>query len=404
MDDRTYNLASLLHPISLDTFFSSHWEKSWLLIQREDPGYYEALLTNQNLEDIISSPDARYPALMLAKNGVYYPPHAYCEDIKMGHVTFSGVPNLKKLSAEYGKGATIGLTSLDRTWRPLGELCLRLEEQLDHATNTNAYITAGRTTGFPPHYDTHDILVLQITGRKLWQIYESTLKLPDVSQPCEPKSFSPGPLLAEIELNPGDLLYLPRGYGHAASTRESHSAHVTVGIHVYTWARLLKDRDPACVRREEFRKSLPPGFASRPELRAAIKEQLMRMSPEYFTDGNFNRAFDSIVGSVNQTRRRAPGRFRAQVLVIAPDSLLKTPPDHRYHFSRRVDALQNTSELTLDLDGNSYSFPPQLETLLNAMCSRGSFRLRELPGGHAREALLDLATYLQSIGFLTAIG
>jgi hypothetical protein len=38
------------------------------------------------------------------------------------------------------------------------------------------------------------------------------------------------------------------------------------------------------------------------------------------------------------------------------------------------------------------------------MCSRGSFRLKDLPGGLHSEALLEVAGYLQSIGFLTASG
>jgi Cupin superfamily protein len=404
MERRAHNLASLLHPISLDTFFSTYWEKNLLLVQHGDEGYYEGLLTNQNLEDIISSSwDVRYPAIMLAKDGVFYPPQAYCEDVKMGRVTFSGVPDLKKLSAEYGKGATIALTSLDRSWRPLGDLCMRLEEQLDHGVKTNVYITAGQTAGFPPHYDTHDILVLQIAGKKLWRIYEPTIKLPDVSQPCEPKSFSPGPRLTEIELHAGDLLYLPRGYGHAATTSKSHSAHVTVGIHVYTWAGALKEFDPSCVRVEEFRKSLPPGFASRVELRPAMKEQLKRMAPKHFTDSNLDRVFDSIVRNVKQSRRRMPGRFRADAIVISVNSLLKTPPEHGYHFSRLIDDLNNTAGLTLDFDGNKYSFPAQLEAVLKAMCSRGSFRLKDLPGGLNSEAIVGLAGYLQSIGFLTSI-
>jgi hypothetical protein len=322
----------------------------------------------------------------------------------MGQVTFSGVPNLKKLSAEYGKGATIALTSLDRSWNPLRDLCLRLEEQLDHGVKTNAYITAGQTAGFPPHYDTHDILVLQIAGEKRWRIFEPTIKLPVVSQPCEPKIFSPGPLLTEIELHAGDLLYLPRGYGHAATTPKSHSAHVTVGIHVYTWADVLKELDPSSARVEEFRKSLPPGFASRVELRPAMMEHLKRMVAGHFTDRHLDRALDSIVRNVNQLRRRVPGRFRMDAIVISADSMLKVPAGHRYHFSRLVDHLNNTTALTLEFDENKYSFPAPLEGVLNAMCNRGSFRLRDLPGGHNSEAIVDLAGYLQSIGFLTSSG
>jgi ribosomal protein L16 Arg81 hydroxylase len=404
MEKPILDLAWLLHPIPLDVFFSTYWEKNWLLVQRGDEDYYRGLLTNQNLEEIISFADARYPAIMLAKDGVFYPPQAYCDDVKMGQVTFIGVPNLKKLSAEYAKGATIALTSLDRHWKPLSDLCLTLEEQLDHGVKTNIYLTAAHTTGFPPHYDTHDILVLQIAGRKLWRIHEPTVRLPDVSQPCEPMSFSPGPRLTEVELRAGDLLYLPRGYGHAATTSDSHSAHVTVGIHVYTWAGVLKEAEPSYVRVEEFRKSLPPGFASRIELRPAIKEQLRRMAPARLTDSDLDRVLSSALRSVNQSRRRMPGRFRADVAVISANSLLETPPDDRYHFSRHVDGLNHAAVLTLNFQGNKYSFPTQLEGVLDAMCRRRRFRLRDLPGGHDNEALVGLAGYLQNIGFLTSIG
>ena len=241
MEKRTHDLASLLWPISLDSFFSTYWERNVLLVQRGNAGYYEGLLTDQDLEDIISTTDARYPAIRLAKDGFYYPPQAYCDDVKVGQVTFSGVPNIQKISAEYSKGATIALTSLDRSWRPLGALCTQLEGELDHPVSTNIYITAGHTAGFPAHYDTHDVLFMQVGGTKRWRIYEPTIKLPHVSQPCDPKGFTPGPQLTEIELHAGDLLYLPRGYGHAATTSESHSAHITIGINLQTRAELVKD-------------------------------------------------------------------------------------------------------------------------------------------------------------------
>lgn len=404
MEKRTHDLESLLHPIALDAFFSSYWEKDLLVVQRGDEGYYEGLLTNQTLEDIISSPDARYPAILLAKDGVYYPPQAYCDDIKMGQLTFSGVPNLRKLAAEYGKGATIALTSLDRSSRSLADLCLRLEGQLDHGIKTNAYLTAGQTAGFPPHYDTHDILVLQIAGKKLWRIYEPTIKLPDASQACEPKSFTPGPRLGEIELHAGDLLYLPRGYGHAAFTSESHSAHVTVGIHVHTWASALKELDPSFAGVEQFRKSLPPGFASRVELRPALKEELRRLAPGRFSDAHLDRVLDSIIRNVTQSRRRKPWRVRTDVVVISGDSLLKTPPRHEYQLSPLIDDLNNTAALVLDFEGNKFSFPAKLQAALEAMCSRGSFRVKELSGGLSSESIIDLAGYLQSIGFLTSMG
>jgi hypothetical protein len=198
-------------------------------------------------------------------------------------------------------------------------------------------------------------------------------------------------------------LYLPRGYGHAATTSNSHSAHVTVGIHVYTWAGVLKEFDRSWARVEEFRKSLPPGFASRVELRPAMKEQLRRMAPDYFTDSNLDRVIDSIVRNVNQLRRRVPGRFRTDAIVISVNSLLKTPADHRYHLSSVIHEPNNAAVLTLEFDGNKYSFPAQLQAVFEAMCNRGRFRLKDLPGGLDGEAMVGLAGYLQSIGFLTSI-
>jgi hypothetical protein len=400
-DKLSHRLSSLLQPTPLATFLSAHWEKSPFSLRRNDESYYEALLTDHDLEDIISSPDARYPAIMLAKGGVYYPSQAYCDDVKMGHVTFSGVPNLKRLSAEYGRGATIALTSLDRTWKPLGNLCLRLQDELDHGINTNVYITAGQTSGFPPHYDTHDILVLQIGGRKRWRIYEPTISLPDPSQPCDPRGYSPGALQAEVELYPGDLLYLPRGYAHAATTSLDHSAHVTIGIHVYTWAGILQGLDPAYVQAKECRRALPPGFASRVELRPSMREQLKRLAPRHVTDANADRLLDGLIRSVNQSRRRTPPRFRSDAVVISMNTRLRVPPEHQYRLSRRSDPKHNATELTLEFGGNSFSFPPQLETVLHAMRSRGNFRLTDLPGEHDSAALIDLAGYLQSVGFLT---
>ena len=47
--------------------------------------------------------------------------------------------------------------------------------------------------------------------------------------------------MTESELNAGDMLSLPRGILHSTSTAESFSAHVTIGLTVYTWANLIKE-------------------------------------------------------------------------------------------------------------------------------------------------------------------
>ena len=46
--------------------------------------------------------------------------------------------------------------------------------------------------------------------------------------------FAPPAANLELELEAGDLLYLPRGDIHAAHTSAVHSAHVTIGMTIYT--------------------------------------------------------------------------------------------------------------------------------------------------------------------------
>jgi hypothetical protein len=387
-----HDFASLLHPVSAVEFFSRYWECQPLAIHRMAAEFYEGLLTSRDLEDIISTSDIRYPAIRLAKNGSDYPPQAYTTDVTLGRLTFNGVPDVNRISLEYGRGATVSLPYLHRTWAPLSSLCIRLEEALDYAVHANVYITPGETAGFLPHYDTHEVLVLQIAGKKRWLIDEPPLKLPHTSQRFRAAEYTPGPRIMEIELVAGDALYLPRGYVHSTTTSECHSAHITLGINVLTWADIAAEFLPSCVEKEEYRKALPPGFASRPELRPALKQHLMRLLPVVPID--HDGLIDRAISVVQKGRRRVPARFRAEVTVITANSLLQTPARQRY------DIAQSNDSLTLQFDGRRFFFPGARREILEAMCARTTFCVADLAADPDTEALLTFARVLQSIGFL----
>ena len=386
------DFATLLRPVTVGEFFSSYWECKPLLIHRRDARFYEGLLTENDLEDIISTSDVRYPAIRLAKNGAYYPPHAYTSDVTLGRLTFNGVPDVNKISLEYAKGATVSLPSLHRTWPPLSSLCARLEEELDYAVHANVYITPGATAGFPPHYDTHEVLVLQVAGKKRWLIDEPSLKLPHSSQSFKSAGYVPGARIMEIDLSAGDALYLPRGYVHSTTTSESHSAHATIGINVLTWADMVREFVPACVDTEEYRRGLPPGFASRAELRPALKQRLAQMLPDIHVD--LDALIDRAISLVLAGRRRIPARFRAAVSVITENSLLQAPPKQGY------SVVPGKDRLLLDFDGKRIVFSGAMGGILEAMCARATFRVAELAHGSEAAPLLTFARALQSIGFL----
>jgi Cupin superfamily protein len=182
MSGRILTFADLLAPILPETFFARNWENQPLHIQRSESGFYEKLLTNRDVETAISSGGLRYPAVQLAKDGGFFPPETFTRNIRSGGDIFTGVANLDRIFAEYQAGATISLPAFHRAWQPLGTLAAAVEEELGHAVHANVYITPGNTAGFSPHYDTHEIFVLQIAGNKRWRIHKPSLSLPHHSR------------------------------------------------------------------------------------------------------------------------------------------------------------------------------------------------------------------------------
>jgi ribosomal protein L16 Arg81 hydroxylase len=400
MDSTSHNLGSLLHPWSIDEFFADSWERKPLFIQRRDRDYYRDLLTDRDLEDIISNSDLRYPAIQLAKNGTFYPAAAYTSDVRVGQLVLKGVPNVGTISAEYGRGSTIVLPALLRTWEPLRMLAWRLETELDFSIHANAYITPGQAAGFPAHYDTHDVFVLQIAGQKRWRVTAPPIRLPHKSQTFKPEGFTPGPLIAEYELEAGDLLYLPRGYVHATTTSDSHSAHVTMGVNIFTWADLVGELVPSSALNEQFRQSLPPGFASRAELRPSITRQLSKLldsvgvHPAFDADRYFEQLRRDAMAA---SWARNPVRFRADAIALSWDSRLHAPSEERYTLAR------NGEEVTLVFEGRQYLFAARFWPALSMMCSRPAFSLKEFNGGLDGQTLLGFAGFLQSVGFLRGL-
>ena len=396
MTPKPFDLAKLLNPLKVQDFFLNYWERQYLLLEREQSGYYESLITTADLEAIISDSDARYPAIRLAKGGGYFAPEVYTRNIKHGDESFLGVPDVKKIAEEYRHGATVALPAIHRSWKALGVLCDQLQTELDHPAHANVYITPGNAAGFTPHYDIHEVFVLQIAGKKRWSIYAPAIELPHRSQIFIPQAYSGQAPIAEVELNAGDLLYLPRGFLHSTTTDNSYSAHVTIGITVYTWVDLLKEYAQTAIADKEQRRALAPGFASRADLMPMLREQLIQALDRLRTTTDIDRLIESFTDRVRATHLPRPAPFSADVMVVTLDSLLKSPPPESYRLIKEKD------KTLLEFNGVQYQIPTPVELTILAMSERGTFRGSELAEYLEADGRLILIRHLSDIGFLTA--
>ena len=318
MTGRLSSFADLLVPVRPETFFAQYWESQPLHVRRSESDYYVQLLTPRDVEAVISAGGLRYPAIQLARDGGFFPPETFTRTIRSGGDFFTGIPDLDRIRAEYQSGATISLPGFHRAWAPLGTLAAAIEAEFDHAVHANVYITPGNAIGFSPHYDTHEVFVLQIAGSKRWRIHKPPLPLPHRSQPFDPRGYVPSAPLCELDLVPGDLLYLPRGFVHTTETSDSFSVHVTLGITVYTWIDLLTEWVQLSKHSPSFRRALPPGFAGREDVRKSLGDQLRRMNAELQSITDYDTFVDGFSQRVQSARNGLRARFSTEVIATEP--------------------------------------------------------------------------------------
>jgi hypothetical protein len=116
------------------------------------------------------------------------------------------------------------------------------------SVKVNAYLTAGDAASFRMRADVHDVLVVQISGHKHWEIRGASRPFP-VRDDIEPNREQPDVVLWSGTLAAGDVMLVPRGYWHVATRvgdgDDGHSLHLAVGIKRVTpleWIKKLAEK------------------------------------------------------------------------------------------------------------------------------------------------------------------
>ncbi|MFC5474603.1 cupin domain-containing protein [Paraherbaspirillum soli] len=225
MADR-HTIPAFLAPITARTFVSEYLDRAMLLIQRRDPDYFKQLISLSEIDRLVTS--IRIPAtnFNLAQDDLPLAQNAYCDGAS--YVNKERALNLHR------EGATIILRSVEQ-WSPaLNRLRIETEKFFGCEAQTNAYLTPPSKKSTPPHWDTHDLVVLQITGRKRWRLYEGHRSLPLSDERFRIGEDYVSSTYKEVVLEPGDSLYLPRGIIHEP-VADTYSVHVSIGIHPVRW-------------------------------------------------------------------------------------------------------------------------------------------------------------------------
>ena len=209
------------------------------------------------------------------------------------------------IAEHYLRGATIILPHLHDSMFNLGEFCRSLEELFSCHVQTNIYLTPSGNQGFPPHYDNHDVFVMQIGGAKAWRLYGVPIETPYRGEQFEAGRHQPGEVTREFTLNPGDCVYIPRGLMHdAENVGEEPSLHITVGLITKTWADLLLESiSELALSEPDFRRSLPAGFAAREFDREVARRHFNHLTALIADKASMDSAFDLLADNFIRARR-----------------------------------------------------------------------------------------------------
>jgi hypothetical protein len=381
-------LSKLLGALTPARFFAEVWERDAILNRGAFTEAIAGLLTLDQFETLAASAPGGPAGWLNIVDKVARPLNT----------TAGEAARLSAIYRAYQAGSTLLLTELQRRWPPIMYLCRALEQELLEAgahlgqrIGANAYLTPAAGQGFDLHYDDHCVFVVQLAGTKRWQVHRSVVELPIDRCEATLSAAQVGPPVLAAELTPGDVLYIPRGFPHAARTTDRSSLHLTLSWHTLTWWQLITE---ALRSRVELRRSLPPTSAAghaRADLEGVLRD-CCRMDD---LDARIARRTADLVASLAPLPH---GRLRAieGLTGVGRDTRVARAPGVLFAVVREDE------QVTMKLPGSTLRLPAVMEEALSFVAATPAFCPKDVPTGRALFDPVELVRTLIKEGLLHA--
>jgi ribosomal protein L16 Arg81 hydroxylase len=378
-------LEDLIAPVRSEQFFDRYWDRE-PLVGGPAPDVAE-LLTLDQIEQLVGSlaePDPDW--MQVIRDGHRVDPSKLAGRQR--------APSLSVVATAVREGYTLQLAKLHRRHAAVAAVCrdvesafLRAGTPLARHAGSHAYVTPAGAVGLRPHYDDHSVFALQIAGTKLWRVRPPVRPFPAQRQAGPLDAAALGAVALEVELLPGSVLYVPRGWVHEAEAGGRTSVHVTIDLYPLTWlalsARLLESATP-------LREALPAGTwndASNDQVRSELRDRI----DEAVANGDLAAHVTDALNDFLLDATEVPGArlgsidelagLDSETLVrVRPSALatvLNAPECHRLGF------------VGSSIDGNGAA-----EALLRFIAAADVFAVGELPGALTDEARVELVSEL----------
>lgn len=386
-----WSFEALLEPVSTQAFCRDYFGQRPLRIERGMTGFYGQLIELARLERYLSTDQ------IFARQSVTMPKQGY------------GMPDpppasIAEIYQRLLLGDSLRLREMECFLDPAEPVIALLRQMvltLQHPKESlSCYVSPANAVGLGAHWDDTEIFTLQISGKKRWRLFHRVDT--DRSGICDPEQLAAP--TQDFVLEPGDLLYLPRGHVHEV-TSEGPSFSLTIVFAPFAWRSLLDNLVERLAHTSAFMAPLPAGVLLEPngadalqsELTARvalIREELSRLDAQTLLDG--------LSAKLVSGMPLPPG---AQLdTVFGLDAItLQTEVALRAGVVGQLRRGENSVVLTLP-GGYTLEANPRVEpALLRVLTSSGSFRVSDLAESLGERAKIALVQKLVLCGLLVVV-
>ena len=389
---RPQTLDDIVSPITAEEFLGRIWGRTYARFPGT-PGKFSELLPWAALNTILSQHRLDVPRLRLRKEGMPIAPERYTiREVSRRGVT---VPRLqaRALTDQLRDGATVVLDNVEELYTPVTDLAISLERTLGEPVRVNAYAGWRTSHGFDLHWDDHDVLVLQVCGRKRWSVYGPTRPWP-LKDDIDPNLCAPTEALEEFVLTDGDALYIPRGWWHVAAPLDEPSLHLTCGCDNKTGITFMHWLADDLRSSELFRMDVPM-LASRLERDAharKLREEVLRR-----LDGDVLERYSD--------ERAAAADMRpvfSLPLSASPEPVLRDTCVVSWLPARQLKMLPHGDQVRLEVAGRVFTWPTEIARVVEAISVEpGTFAELATRTGLERSALRKWLVRLLDDGLIS---
>ncbi|HEX9953687.1 MAG TPA: cupin domain-containing protein [Allosphingosinicella sp.] len=270
------NFADLIAPLAPEQFLRDHFGKRPLHIPADAAAAgRRGLLSWQRLSELLAVRSHWTPGnINLLMNSRPVAAEHYMDEVQVQSGTVTRA-DPAKVDLFLSMGASLVANAVEDVAPEVREVVAMLGQTFSGTAGANAYCSFKDVQAFDSHCDLHEVFAVQLEGEKSWRIYANRADAPVASLSGDDAQAlidrAKGPVLMEVRLRPGDLLYIPRGFYHDALASSEASLHLTLSVAPLNGRILFRMLEEVAMEDPDFRAYLPD---AREEQGAALSARL----------------------------------------------------------------------------------------------------------------------------------